>query len=356
MTNAVDRNRMGSFGQVYQSLITNQFSIFIPGWSITLILLLIPGCSRPQGNPTIQMAVGGQTQFIYLPLTLANQLGFFKDEGLAVNISDLRGGSEALAALMGGSVDVVTGFYEHTIRARAQGKRLVMVTLFDRYPGLVLMVGKRHADEVHTIKDLVTKPVAVTAVGSSTDQLVKYLLRRDGLDPQAIPVVTAGYSTMLAALEQDYVWAGVIVDPIASKFERDGIAKPLYDTRTEKGTLDIFGGPWPAGGFYTTEDFVRQHPRTVQSLVNAGVRALRYIKDHRVEEVAAAVPESFWGGDRDHYVSSLRANLDLYSPDGVMPEDGALNVFKTLSLVDKTIAEAKIELTQTYDNSFVEKA
>src|SRR2546421_5263535 len=128
------------------------------------------------------MAVGGQTQFIYLPLTIASQLGFFKDEGLTVNISDLRGGSEALAALMGGSVDVVTGFYEHAIRARAQGKRLVMVTLFDRYPGLVLMVGKHHLSQVQTIKDLVGKPVGVTAVGSSTDQLVKDRLRKDEVE------------------------------------------------------------------------------------------------------------------------------------------------------------------------------
>src|SRR6267143_5666825 len=126
--------------------------------------LFLSGCSTPHDKTTLQMAVGGQTQFIYLPLTIASELGFFKDEGLAVNISALQSGSEALAALMGGSVDVVTGFYEHAIRARAQGKRLVMVTLFDRYPGLVLMVGKRHIDEVHTIKDLVTKPVAVTAV------------------------------------------------------------------------------------------------------------------------------------------------------------------------------------------------
>src|SRR5438105_12851472 len=208
-----------------------------------LLWLLLSACSTPRDKTTIQMAVGGQTQFIYLPLTLASQLGFFKDEGLTVNISDLRGGSEALAAMMGGSVDVVTGFYEHTIRARAQGKRLVMVALFDRYPGLVMMVGKRHANEVHTIRDLVGKPVGVTAAGSSTDQLVKYLLRKEGLDPQAIPVVTAGISTMLAALEQDHVWAGVTVDPLASKFERDGIATMLYETRTEKGTEDIFAAP-----------------------------------------------------------------------------------------------------------------
>jgi len=318
--------------------------------------LVLPSCSRPQARTTIQMAVGGQTQFIYLPLTVASQLGFFKDEGLNVNISDLRGGSEALAALMGGSVDMVTGFYEHTIRARAQGKRLVMVALFDRYPGLVMLVGKRHANEVHTIRDLVGKPVGVTAAGSSTDQLVKYLLRKEGLDPQAIPVVTAGISTMLAALEQDHVWAGVTVDPLASKFERDGIATMLYETRTEKGTVDIFGGPWPAGGFYASEDFIRQNPRTVQALVNAGVRALRYIKEHSAEEVSAAVPEAFWAGDRDQYISSLRANMGLYSSDGIMPDDGPPNVLKSLSLVDKSIAEAKIDLSQTYDNGFVTKA
>src|SRR3989449_811589 len=172
------------------------------------LILLAAACARAKDPATIQMAVGGQTQFIYLPLTLANQLGYFKDEGLSVNISDLRGGSEAMAAMMGGSVDMVTGFYEHTIRARAQGKHLVMVALFDRYPGLVLMVGKPHFNQVHSIKDLVGKPVGVTAPGSSTDQLVKYLLRQNGLDPHSIPVVTSGISTMPAALEQGHVWAG----------------------------------------------------------------------------------------------------------------------------------------------------
>jgi NitT/TauT family transport system substrate-binding protein len=317
---------------------------------------LLCSCARSQDKTTIQMAVGGQTQFIYLPLTLADRLGYFKDEGLNVNISDLRGGSEALAAMMGGSVDIVTGFYEHTIRAQAQGKRLVMVALFDRYPGLVLMVGKQHFDQVHSIRDLVGKPVGVTAPGSSTDQLVKFILRQNNLDPQSIPVVTGGIATMLAALEQDHVWAGVTVDPLASRLDRDGIARVLYDTRTEKGTADIFGGPWPAGGFYTTAEFIQQHPRTVQSIVTAGVRALRYLKEHTAEEVTSAMPESFWGGDRDQYTRSLRANIGMYTTDGVMPPDGPPNVMKTLSLVDEKVAGAKVDLQKTYDNSFVEKA
>jgi NitT/TauT family transport system substrate-binding protein len=319
-------------------------------------MMSLAACSRRNEPATIRIAVGGQTQFIYLPLTLADQLGYFKDEGLSVSISDLRGGSEALAALMGGSVDMVTGFYEHTIRAQAQGKHLVMVTLFDRYPGLALMVGKKHWNEVRSIKDLAGKPVGVTAPGSSTDQLVKYLLRLNNMDPQSIPVVTAGVSTMLASLQQDRVWAGVSTDPLASKLERDGVAKVLYDTRTEKGTNEIFGGPWPAGGFYTTVEFLQQRRQTVQSIVNAGVRALRYLKEHSAEEVAAAMPESFWGGDRDHYTAVLRANLSMYTPDGLMPADGPPNVLKTLVLVDEKIGGADINLMETYDNSFVKAA
>ena len=328
-----------------------------PAPTCFLVFVLL-ACSKaaPEKTTAIRMAVGGQTQFIYLPLTLADQLGYFKDEGLSVSISDLRGGSEALAALMGGSVDMVTGFYEHTIRARAQGKHLVMVALFDRYPGLVLMVGKAHFNQVHSIKDLVGKPVGVTAPGSSTDQLVKYILRQNNLDPQSIPVVTGGIATMLAALQQDRVWAGVTVDPLASKLDRDGIARVLYDTRTEKGTLGIFGGPWPAGGFYTTAEFIQANPRVVQSMVTAGVKALRYLKEHSAEDVAAVMPESFWGGDRDQYITSLRANVDMYSGDGLMPAEGPPNVLKTLSLVDEKVAGAKVDLHETYDNAFALKA
>src|SRR5262245_16353567 len=126
-----------------------------------VIILLTASCSRGEQNTAVRIAVGGQTQFIYLPLTLADRLGYFKDEGLSVSISDLRGGSEALAAMMGGSVDMVTGFYEHTIRARAQGKNLLMVALFDRYPGLVLMVGKTHSDQVRTITDILRNAARV---------------------------------------------------------------------------------------------------------------------------------------------------------------------------------------------------
>jgi NitT/TauT family transport system substrate-binding protein len=319
-------------------------------------LILLAACSREDaGNlKALTIAVGGQPVFAYLPLTLADRLGYFRDEGLVVTIADLKGGSEAMAALLGGSAEFVTGFYEHTIRAQAQGKHLSTVVLFNRFPGLVLMVGKKYADQVRTVGDLVGKPVGVTAPGSSTDEMLKYLLRKHGLDPQSVPVVTAGAgTTMIAALQQGRIWAGVTLDPIATKLKKDGIAVELYDTRTEKGTLDVFGGSWPAGGIYATQEFIDGNPQIVRAVVNAAVRTLEYIRTHSAAEIAASMPEEFMPGGRDEYVESLKNNLAMFSPDGRMSEDGPANVLKTLQLVDPSLTPEKIDLSRTYTNAFI---
>lgn len=332
------------------------------------VVLLICGAlaacsaSRPEDTATgavlekarVRVSVGGQAQFIYLPLTLADRLGFFREEGITVEISDLKGGSEALAALLGGSADMVAGFYEHTIRAQAQGKNIRLVALFDRFPGLVLVVGEKHRDRVKSIQDLVGHPVGVTAAGSSTDAMLKYLLSSNGLDPQAIPAVTTGTTTMVAALEQDRIWAGVTVDPLATIMEERGLARPLYDTRTEEGTRAVFGGPWPAGGLYTTEEFLARNPRTARAMVAAATRTLQYIAAHSAADIAARMPESFYSAGPDLYVRALAANMAMFSPDGRMPDDGPSNVLKTLMLMDPRVTAQSVDLQRTFTNEFVD--
>ena len=70
----------------------------------------------------VTLAVGGKSALYYLPLTICERLGYFKEQGLDVTINDFRGGAQSLQALVGGSVDVVTGAYEHTIRMQAKGQ------------------------------------------------------------------------------------------------------------------------------------------------------------------------------------------------------------------------------------------
>lgn len=334
-----------------------------------LALLLIVACggtSAPSASPSgggkpekasLTMAIGGQYQIIYMPATLAQSLGYYKDEGLTVEIQSVKGGADALKALTGGSVDVVTGFYEHCIRTQTEGKKIEMVTVFDAYPGLVLLVGKRHVDQVKTIKDLQGKPVGITSAGSSTEEMVRYLSKQAGMDPLAVPTVPVGSgSSAIAALTSDQIWALVTVEPAASTIEKASTGKAIYDTRTAEGTKQVFGGSWPAGGFYLMRDFVKANPNTVQALARVGVKTLKWMKSHSAEEITAKLPKDFYGEDKDFFIQVLKANLGMFSPDGLMPADGPDNVFKTLKVADTKTDWSSVDLKLTYDNSFVQKA
>ena len=92
---------------------------------VTAVLLaLTPGAPALAQDkiekPDLVLGVGGKSSLYYLPLTLAERLGYFKEQGLNVTITDFGGGSKSLQSLIGGSADVVTGAYEHTIRMQSK--------------------------------------------------------------------------------------------------------------------------------------------------------------------------------------------------------------------------------------------
>src|SRR5215212_11635811 len=112
----------------------------------------LPGSALAQPptpeKPKVLLGVGGKPLLYYLPLTIAERRGFFKEQGLEVEINDFGGGAKSLQALVGGSVDVVTGAYEHTIRMQAKGQDVVAVTELGRFPAIVIAVKKEKAGEV----------------------------------------------------------------------------------------------------------------------------------------------------------------------------------------------------------------
>ena len=92
----------------------------------SIALVALPARVRAQAveKPKLTLAVGGKNLLYYLPLTIAETMGYFKAEGLDVTIADFAGGSRALQALIGGSADVVSGAFEHTINMQVKGQRL----------------------------------------------------------------------------------------------------------------------------------------------------------------------------------------------------------------------------------------
>jgi NitT/TauT family transport system substrate-binding protein len=321
-----------------------------------LALLLMPGLAAAQSKVTI--AVGGGACLCYLPTVLARQLGEYDKAGLSVELVDLKGGSDALKAVLGGSADAVSGYFDHCVNLAAKKQELQAFVVYDRYPGLVLVVSPKHTDEIKSIKDLAGKKVGVSAPGSSTDFFLKYLLKKNGLDPTSAAVIGVGLgATAVAAMEQGQIDAAVMLDPSVTVLQGEHKdLRILSDTRTQKDTLAVFGGEYPGGALYSTAAWVKSHDKEVQGLTNAILNTLKWIHAHSPEDVMAKMPPEMVGKNKELYLAALKNTIPMYSETGTMDPKGAAAVLAVFSEGSPEVAKANIDVSKTYTNKFVEQA
>src|SRR6201994_3281678 len=306
----------------------------------------------------ITVAVGGGACLCYLPTVLAKQLGEFDKVGLKVELVDLKGGSDALKAVLGGSADVVSGYFDHCVNLAAKKQELQAFVVYDRYPGLVLVVSPSHAKEINSVKDLAGKKVGVSAPGSSTDFFLKYLLKKNGLDPTSASVIGVGLgATAVAAMEQGQIDAAVMLDPSVTVVQGNHPdLRILSDTRTAKDTLDVFGGEYPGGALYSTAAWIAGHDKETQALTNAIVNTLAWIHGHSAEEIMAKMPAEMVGKNKELYLAALKNTIPMYSETGKMDPKGAAAVLAVFSESSPEVAKANIDVTKTYTNQFVDRA
>jgi NitT/TauT family transport system substrate-binding protein len=311
----------------------------------------------PEKNK-VTIAVGGKNLFYYLPLTVAERKGYFKDEGLEVEIPDFAGGAKALQALVGGSADMVSGAYEHTINMLAKKQPIKAVVLQAKFSSMALAMSKERAAKYHGAKDLKGWKIGVTAPGSSTNMYINNLLVKDGLKPSDVSIVGVGTSAgAFAALDKGEIDGLVNLDPVLTQLESTGKFVTVSDTRTEKGMKEVYGGDYMASVIYVTDEYVKKNPNTVQAVVNAMVRADKWIAKATPQEIVDLMPAEFKAGNPSLYKEGLLKNMIGYSENGEMSLKAAENVYKVLVQFEPSVKSAgKMDLNQTFDNSFVKKA
>jgi NitT/TauT family transport system substrate-binding protein len=308
-------------------------------------------------KPKVALAVGGKNLLYYLPLTVAESLGYFKEEGLEVTINDFAGGAQSLRALVGGSVDVVSGAFEHTVNMQAKGQKLRAFVLMGRAPQIVLGFNPKTMPNFKTVADFKGKKIGVTAPGSSTNVMANFVLAKAGIKPADVSFVGVGASSgAVAAMRSGQIDAISNLDPVITLLQRSGDLKIVSDTRVVSEADKVFGGPMPAACLYAKSDFVDKNPVTVQALTNAIVRADRWIQGAGPGDIIKAVPETYLLGDRAVYIDAFLSAKGALSPDGLFPEKGPDTAYRALASIDAEIANAKLDLAAVYTNDFVRKA
>lgn len=320
---------------------------------------VLPGRVWAQGleKPSLTIAVGGQSLIYYLPLTVAHLRGYFKDEGLDAQVVDFAGGSKALQAVVGGSADVVSGAFEHTINLQSKGQFYRAFAQQGQAPMIVLAVSKKTMADYKSPADLKGKKIGVTAPGSSTNMMASFFLAQHGVKPSDVSFVGVGAGAgAITAIRSGQIDAMSNLDPVISTLLHEDAIQVIADTRTLEDTQQIFGGNMPSGCLYASQEFIDKNPNTTQALANAMVRADRWIQAASLDEIADLVPKSYLLGDPELYKLALKGNKPALSPDGMVSADGPQTALNALAEYVPNFKKDEIDASKIWTNDFVIKA
>jgi NitT/TauT family transport system substrate-binding protein len=341
-------------GRTLVSLDRRAFTAGLAGFALSTATGRHARAQQPE-TTSVKLGVANKSHLYYLPLILAERRGHFRDYGLDVVISDFEGGAQSLDALLEGAVDVVTGAYEHTLRMQAKGQDVRAVIELGRFPGIVLAL--RKDKPYRSAADLRGLKIGVTAPGSSTHFFVLYLMAKAGLKPtDASFVGVGGGPAAVAAVANGEVDAISNLDPVITRLQQDGLIRIAVDSRFPRVNYDVFGGTSPAAVLYAKQAFIAANPSTMQALVNAFYKTLKWIATATTDEIVGTVPPEYFLGDREIYVKALRANLLVYSKNGLITRQGMRSALAMLSAFDPELKGATIDLGKTFDDRFVKRA
>ncbi len=327
--------------------------------AVPALLLCLSSPSMAQTAPEVSevhVAVAG-LGFPYLPFIIAQQRGYFKAQGLTVDMSVFSGGSQALQALLGGSADVAAGGYSSTIQMAVKGQPLVTFAVQANCAGWVFGVTKAAHDSIKSFSDLKGKRIGVSAPGSGFHMGVNFLLNKVGIKPDEVSIIGVGVSaTAVSAARGGMIDALMTNDPSATMLQDSGDLFPLAEMRNTEGNQKAFGGNYAEASLFATKKFVDANPNTVQALTNAMVDAEQWLAKATPEEVAANVPPDYFVKDNALFVKAFSNMRHCISTNAVLEPSAAQTVRNVLAAFDPAIANSNIDLSKTYDNSFAERA
>jgi NitT/TauT family transport system substrate-binding protein len=324
-----------------------------PAFTACAILFWTPHADAEK----LTLMTGGVTKIIYLPVTLAARLGYFRDEGLDVEIRSEPAGVDTATELIAGAVQGAVGFYDHTIDLQNRGLEVESVIVLGQAAGLAEVASTRVATPMRTMADARGRKLGVTGFGASTYFLSRYLAQQAGLAANTYTVVPMGPDNgFVDAMMNGSIDAGMVEEPTASRLLAANAAHVLVDMRSIEGTRKALGGPYAGACLYAQRKWVTAHPDETRHLVRAVARALAFISTHSASDIMAVLPKDFVGENEALYRQALAETIPAFSRDGRMPGGAPQTVLGVLAAVDPSIEPRHVDLARTYTNRFADEA
>ena len=318
---------------------------------------LLAASTAQAQSKKITVAVGGKTIIAYLPLPVAYYGGFFKNEGIEVDLQDLQAGPKAVEALVGGSADMVYGAIDYAFLLQPKGVNIVSVFLGANLSAIVLGIPPDKARAYKGPADLKGMTIGVTGPGGAAENMLRIVLKKGGLALTDVTSVGVGSgATAIAAMETGKIQGIVLADPVIMRLTVDGFILPVVDTRTLAGQTFVYGGPAALAGATTTADYVRTHHELVQHYVNALVKAVKWLHTAPNAEIVKLLPNEFYGGDKDIFDRVLTANKGIYTAEGRTSPQEQQNAYQQVLDTGRLSPSQPIDLKKIFVAQFLDQA
>jgi len=257
-------------------------------------------------------------------------------------------------SLVANSVDwVVTGF-DVLVQTVAHGREGVTIASLSRLPFFALAVSPQQRS-IASVRELAGKKIGVTNLGTTDHFLAQYLLRRDGVDPDAVEFVASG-PNLYEQLNRGQVEAGMVQEPSLTLIERAG-GKVLVNFMRIEEVNRALGGPYQFLALSTRPEVLQSQAETARKLIRGLVNANRWVLGSPGADIVKSMPEELVaGGDVEAFASVLdRYKTDLYPPDGRLSLDPVQRVID-VQTQSGAIDPGSVQAERTFTNQYVDQA
>lgn len=273
--------------------------------------------ARAGGLEKIELAFCSQVLCI-LPYEVARRRGLWEAEGLDVNLVYMRGGAQAMNALLARSIEWVGTPMDLVVQAAAKGQKAIMLTSTANLPFFALVSGPKAG--VGSIKDLAGKKIGIANLATTDHLLAQFLLKKEGVDPAKVEFVALG-PNLYDLLLKGEVDAGMVQEPALTLLLKSG-GKLMVNFISLKDANQFLGGAYQFMGLNTRPEVLEAKQATAQKLIRGLVKANQWIRTSSGAEIIKAAPtELVSGGDTDVFAKALdEFKNDLYPADGLVQE------------------------------------
>lgn len=307
--------------------------------------------------PRVKVAMAANQSLYHLPLTVADQMGFFRQAGVQLEWVAHESGAQALQSLLTGNADVMAGAYEHLFGLHQKGLPYQSFVQVSRTPQICLGGSLRGGKDWQAFSDMRGARIGISAFDSTTHWMASQWLRRHGMNPVEVTFVEVGSSTgVLDALRNGTIDAVSNPDPMMHWLEQKNEIRLLAETRTLSGTRNVMGGPVPGASLFAHVDYLQRQPDRVQALTDAVVLALKWLPTAGLRDILKTVPPSHWSWDRAAYLGAFEKLRESYAVDGLVRGAEVKRAWEVHAALRTSPVTTRIFPERTYTNLFVQAA